>query len=276
MATEPDPAPTVLLSYGHESGRSGVPWCAAGYRSAPAGRELAAAVDEALHQHDGPVCVVPMTLGRDPGLVGDSARAARWAAGQVPEGRVALCESFGTADHLIGWLRASAVRAATHDGHRRALLITAPASNPFDDAELFRIAHLVRRYGGHRWVEVAFAGGDPDIDEGIRRCRTLGAERIRLVPAGFAPAGPGDVLADPHTEDGGPLLTPAAIRGVVSARVAAATARLARADNGIASGLDAEHGHGYAHAHGPPGPDGGPHIHHGRPHIHHGWSPSHH
>jgi hypothetical protein len=235
---------------------------------------LAAAVDEALHLRDGPVCVVPMTLGRDPGLIGESARAARWAAGRGPEGRVALSEPFGTADHLIGWLRAAAVLAATHDGHRQALLITAPVASPFDDAELFRIAHLVCRYGGHRWVEVAFAGGEPDIDEGIRRCRTLGAERIILIPAGFAPAGPDEVLADPHTEDGGPLLTPAAIRAVAAARVAAAMARLARADNGIASGLDADHGHGFAHAHGPPDQGGGgPHIHHGHPHMHHGGHP---
>ena len=89
--TAPQPA-VVVLAGGHESdgGRdlaglvtpSGAP---AGrgpvvHAAAAAGRPLAEAVRSALAAGDGPVCVVPMTLGRDPKLVADTARALRWLA----------------------------------------------------------------------------------------------------------------------------------------------------------------------------------------------------
>jgi len=59
---------------------------------------------------------------------------------------------------------------------------------------------------------------------------------------------------------GGPLLTLSAAAGVLRARVNAALHRLGHGDDGIAAGLDAEHGHGHTHSHGAgnsPGSTGG-------------------
>ncbi|MEU4118544.1 cobalamin biosynthesis protein CbiX [Kitasatospora sp. NPDC028055] len=288
--TAPQPA-TVVLAGGHESdggrdlaalvghgqGHSGQGHPAHGYAvhgyavhaAAAAGRPLAEAVRSALAAGDGPVCVVPMTLGRDPKLIADTARALRWLAAGEGRGRLALTPPFGAAEHLIGWLRAAA--GAADDGD--AVLVTAPAAGPFEDAELFRIARLVRQYGRHHRVEVAFTGGDPDPAEGVERCRLLGAARVTAVPASFGPAlpvGPIPALTGEDVRDGGPLLRPSAIAGVVAARTAAALHLLGHGEDGILAGLDAEHGHGYAHSHGPGGPhhDHGHHDHGHHPHPH--------
>ncbi|MFJ9445387.1 sirohydrochlorin chelatase [Kitasatospora sp. NPDC101235] len=246
--TQPQAA-AVVLAGGHESdgGRDLAALVAREptVRAAvPAGRPLTEAVRSALAAAgDGPVCVVPMTLGRDPELVADTARALRWLAAGEAHGRLALTAPFGAADHLIGWLRAAARTAP--DG---AVLVTAPAAGPFEDAELFRIARLARQYGRHRWVEVAFEGGDPDPAEGTERCRLLGAREVTAVPASFGPA---LRTALPGVRDGGPLLRPSAVAGVVAARTAAALHLLGHGEDGILAGLDAEHGHGYTHSHGP-------------------------
>ncbi|MGW4808908.1 cobalamin biosynthesis protein CbiX [Kitasatospora sp. NPDC004272] len=221
---------------------------AAVHAVAPAGRPLAEAVRSALAAAgDRPVCVVPMTLGRDPRLVADAARALRWLAAGEGAGRLALAAPFAAAEHLTGWLRAAAGTApgapAAPDG---AVLVTAPAAGPFEDAELFRIARLARQFGRHRWVEVAFDGGDPDPAEGAARCRLLGARTVTAVPASFGPALRTPV---PGVRDGGPLLHPSAVTGVVAARTVAALHLLGHGEDGIAAGLDAEHGHGHAHSH---------------------------
>ncbi|GAA1935495.1 sirohydrochlorin chelatase [Kitasatospora viridis] len=260
-------AATLVLVGGHESGRAAAlrPQVEAGraFRAVGVGRELARAVTEALAHADRPVCVLPMTLGRDPRLVAETARALRWLTGPATHGRVALAEPFGAAVHLVGWLRAAAGRIAGDDRTEATVLVTAPAGGPFDDAELFRIARLVRQHGTHRSVEVAFHGGDPGIAEGVDRCRRLGARRVVMLPAGFGPAAPEPV---PGAEDGGPLLAPPALGEVLLARTQAALHRLRHGEDGIAAGLDAEHGHGYPHSHPDPDTDGThPHPH---PHVH--------
>lgn len=238
---------TVVLAGGHEGG------AAAGAVSS--GRPLTGAVREALAASPDPVCVVPMTLGRDPGLIADCARALRWLGREEGRGRLALAPPFATADHLTAWLRTAALRAIREAPDTSAVLVTAPAAGPFEDADLFRVARLVRQHGHHRWVEVAFDGGDPDLAEGVERCRRLGADQVGLIRAAFTAADgvPDGVL------DTGPLLSEAAIAQVVRARVQEALHRLAHGQDGIAEGLDAEHGHGYAHAHGPGGDHGQTH-----------------
>ncbi|MCJ0869530.1 sirohydrochlorin chelatase [Streptomyces sp. AP-93] len=246
-------AASVILAGGHEGG------AAAG--AVHPGRPLAEAVRAALAASPEPVCVVPMTLGRDPGLIADCARSLRWLSREEGPGRLALAPPFATVDHLTAWLRTAALKAVREAPDTSAVLVTAPAAGPFEDADLFRVARLVRQYGHHRWVEVAFDGGDPDLAEGAERCRLLGAGHIGLVRAAFAPpAGlPAGVL------DTGPLLSDAAIAQVVRARAQEALHRLAHGQDGVAEGLDAEHGHGYAHSHGP----GGDHVHvHDHEHDH--------
>lgn len=190
-----------------------------------------------------------MTLGRDPRLVAESAKALRWAgAASGHPHRVVLTAAFATADHLIGWLRGAALRFE-HADEVRGLLIAAPTGGPFDDAELFRIARLVRQYGRHQLVEVALVGSDPDVMLGIERLARLGADRVGLLSAGFGRiCWESDDNAAP-VDDAGPLLGAAMIAQVVQARVSAALDGLARGQDGVVAGLHAEHGHGYAHSH---------------------------
>jgi sirohydrochlorin cobaltochelatase len=208
-------------------------------RVTAAGRPLAAAIGQTAGTQGfrGPVVVVPMTLGRDPRLVSDTARTVRWVARNRPARTVALAEPFGTPDHLVSWLRA-ACRKHPDD---EAILITAAAADPFDDAELHRIAALVRVFGPHRLVEVALlTPGGNGLQEGLERCRRLGADRVATVPAGFGTP----------TGATAPLLAPIAVASVISARVAKACRRLAeRGEDGVDAALAADHHHGFAHAH---------------------------
>ena len=262
---------TVVLVGGHESTRGAdlACWDGVGDITVPAGAPLTEAVAQALVDGELPVCVVPMTLGRDRTLVAESARALAWLEGRGGRGRTVLSEPFATQEHLVGWLRAAAASAAEVPG--TAVLVTAPAADPFADAELFRVARLVRQYGHHRWVEVAFTGGDPDVPQGVDRCHRLGAQRVLRVSAGLgsAPALP-DAL---DLVDRGPLLSTAAVEAVLATRCAEALHRLAHGDDGIAAGLDAEHGHGFAHSHGP-GEHGHGHAH--GPGHEHPHAPDHH
>ncbi|MEZ0088993.1 sirohydrochlorin chelatase [Streptacidiphilus sp. EB129] len=232
----------VVLVGGHESadGRNLRAWADEG-RAVAAGQPLVRAVEEAL-AGPGPVCVVPMSLGRDPHLLADTARTLAWLARSVPPGRIALADPFGTTEHLIGYLRAAAVRNSAADS--TALLLTGPAADRDADAELFRIARLVYQYGRHRWVEVAFDGGDPEPGQGVDRCRRLGARRVVAVPATFAPA------AVPGAEDGGPLLSGPAVAGVIRARTRDALHRLGHGTDGIADALH-RYGDAHGHTHGP-------------------------
>ena len=227
----------VVLAGGHEGGADVAvePSRERGplLRAASAHRELRQAVRHALDMTDHPVCVVPMTLGRDPGLVTDTARTLMSVTCGAAAGRVVLADPFGSATLLTGWLRVAVARAVEpFDARDLAVVLTARAANRFDDAELCRIAHLVKVRTGLPWVEVAFRGGDPGPDEVQDRCETLGARRIAVVCADFGSADLGFGCAD-----SGPLLSPTTVSGVLAARVAAAMLKLGRGDDGIAHGL---------------------------------------
>ncbi|MFB7559706.1 sirohydrochlorin chelatase [Streptomyces brevispora] len=243
-----------------------------GVNVVPSGRELFRSVSAHLRRGEGTV-VVPMTLGRDPELVADTARTLRAVPGGERAATV-LAEPFGTAQHLVGWLRAAAGRVP----ETSALLVTAPTGDPFEDAELYRIAALVRRYGRHDLVEVAFTGGDPDPAEGVRRCRLLGAERVTLLPAGFAPPEAPEVSGAVRlpVDVAGPLVPASALRRVLAERVSDARRRWReRGDDGIATGLTAAENHGHSHTHPPgEGHDHGHGHHHGPGHTHMHQHPS--
>ncbi|MFJ4823027.1 cobalamin biosynthesis protein CbiX [Streptomyces bacillaris] len=226
------------------------------------GRELIRAL-AGLRRSGERACVVPMTLGRDPELVADTARTLR----ALPSAQVfgaLLAEPFGTDRHLIAWLRAAANRVP----EASALLVTAPSGGLFEDAELYRIARLVRGHGAHRLVEVAFTGGDPDPAEGVRRCGLLGAPEVALLTAGFAPVEPPDVPGVTAVS-AGPTVSRAALARVLAERVADARQRWSVGrDDGIAGGLTAADDHGHNHTH-PPG-EGHDHHHSHPPGADHG------
>jgi hypothetical protein len=246
----------------------------------PAGRVLHNTVSALLASGDAPVAVLPMTFGRNPTMVADVAKTLKWLSTGDGAGRVVLCDDFGAIDHLIAWLR----KAATETAKRRpeaALVITARSSNPFDDAELYRVAHLVRTHGAGLAVEVACVEEDAEVGEAVRRARLLGAEESVVVPAGFArtstaPWGSGELLRATFY---GPLMSEQAILQVVRQRLAAAQHSLSHGHDGIETGLLADHGHGYAHSHAFEESQGGhphPHPHpHPHSHPHGGGDPSH-
>ncbi|MGW4805491.1 cobalamin biosynthesis protein CbiX, partial [Kitasatospora sp. NPDC004272] len=213
----------VLAVCGYESGHGSALRHLAGPDTTvvTSGRELYRALAARPARQD--TAVVPMTLGRDPELVADTARTVRALPPEAHRadpsaGVLAVADPFGDAGHLTGWLRAAA--ATVPDA--AALLLTAPGGDPYQDAELYRVAHLVRRYGRHRLVECALTGGDPDPAEAVRRCALLGARQVAVLPASFLPPAGPDAPAGTTVLDAGPLLGPAATAAVLSARAAAA------------------------------------------------------
>lgn len=266
------PAPSVqtILVGGHESADGAdlvrLESVADGYRVARPGRHFHNIVSEALSAGR-TVVVVPMTFGRNPTMVADAAKTLKWLGAKHP-GRLALSNSFGSIDHLTARLRTAAntVRADDPDA---AIVAVARRSNPFDEAELHRVAYLVSTHGAADEVFPAIADDAVAVAPVIARLRRLGIERVALVPAGFAATL--DLSALPPSEEvvrfAGPLMTDTAIARIVRDRVSAALAGLAEGSDGIDAGLDADHGHGYAHSHA--FEDGGsPHTHGGHPHPH--------
>jgi len=257
---------SVILVTGHETSgstelteleRAGM--AGAKVTVARPGRELNSAIEGAWNvtDRDRPVVVLPMTVGRDPRLISDTARTVRWAMRDRP-GQIALAPPFGTADHLVGWLRGACRRSSPVE---RSVLIAARPADPFDDAELYRIAALVRIQSGLKLVEVGIESAEGSLDDALSRCRMLGADRVTIIPAGLF-GRPG------QTES---LLAPAAIRQVVTDRVAAALHLLAEhGESGVSAALESDHAHGFAHSHGEH--DGASHSHgagQSHPHQHH-------
>jgi len=229
-----------------------------GARAVTAGRGLETAVQNALDSGER-VVVVPMTFGLDPGMVADAAKTLRWLA-RGRAGDVALAAPFGTPDHLTSWLRTAANRAA-RTGDAPALLVVAPHSNAFDEAELHRVAYLVGTNGAHIEVAVAIADDPDDVTAAAARLRLLGVDHVVAVPSGFAPA-----VTAPGVESAGPLMSDASVLRVIRTRQRDALVLADAGDNGIAAGLMADHGHGYAHSHAFEG-EGHSHT-HAHPHDH--------
>jgi sirohydrochlorin cobaltochelatase len=229
--------------------------------SARPGRGFHTMVADALAAGE-TVVVVPMTFGRNPTMVADTAKTLSWLAADRP-GRLALAAPFGQLDHLTAWLRTAANRVRSRDAEAALLIVAAP-SNPFDEAEVHRVAYLVATHGALDEVGAGIAADSAGLAGAVDRLRRLGAEHVVMVPAGFAARLP---AAD--AEDGGPLMSDAAVARVVGTRVRDALAALDDGHDGIGEGLMADHGHGYAHSHAFDESGGAAHSH---GHGHHGHS----
>lgn len=261
-------ADTLVLVGGHESSFGSALPALPGHLghvvASPAGRPLHQAVTHLLDSNAGRVVVVPMTFGRDPRMVADVAKTLSWLSADA-RGRLALAQPFGTIDHLTAWLRRAATQIRS-SSPEAAVAITANMANPFDDAELYRIAHLVRTFGAGNEVDVALVEPDGSMPA-IDRFERLGFSDIVLVPAGFqrhSGAAPTDDSTARVTFYG-PIMSETAMAQVVLQRHEAALHSLTHGETGIAAGLSADHGHGYAHSHGLDG-----HTHdHERPTEHH-------
>ncbi|MBC9734752.1 hypothetical protein [Nocardioides marmotae] len=204
-------------------------------------------VRAALADGEGPVAVVPMTWGRDPVLVADTAKTLRWLSAGPAAGRLALCDPFGKPDHLVTVVRAAA-REWAGRRPRAAMLLAAEAANPFDDAELHRLAHLVHTHGAGQEVGVGLLEQDGDLARAVDRMRRLGHDEVVVVPAGFADACPEAEDLDGVTFHG-PLLSGRAAARTTVERIVGGIHRLGHGEDGIEPALQADHGHGYAHSH---------------------------
>ncbi|GGO80525.1 sirohydrochlorin chelatase [Nonomuraea cavernae] len=230
----------VLLAAGHESlgGQSLRDLAGPGTEAHAAGRDLAAAVRDHAR-----AVVVPMTLGRDPGLSATAAQTLAWAARDRTPGDLLLAPPLGSPEHLVGWLKAAIGRDLRAGPPPQAVVLSAPSAGPEQDAELFKVAYLVGRGLPVRWVEVALTGGRPDMTESLARCHLLGAVDVLLVPASFVPA---PVLDGVRT--GGPLLGPAGLAALIRDRVATAERRWRLdGDDGLSGERSAHHHHDHHH-----------------------------
>lgn len=278
-------AERIVLVGGHESSDgTGLqrlvdvdhPWLTA----AP-GRSLASAVETALAAGQG-VTVVPMTFGLDPTLIAETAKTLRWirergGAGVGGGVGITLAQPFGTTDHLIAHLRGAAVRLQ-RVAAGAALVITAAHSDNFNDAEVHRVAHLVRVESATPEVAVALQRPCHDpLPEVAERLRRLGYARSGVIAAGFNEITellPTDHHStDHHSTDQhsmipcGRLMTTGAIQRIVAERVAVAQHAAQHGHDGIDPALNADHDHGYAHSHNDAGTEHG-HT-HSHAHSHH-------
>lgn len=268
----------MVLVGGHESGNgadlSFATELVPGALVTPAGRPLHNALTQLRKRKSSgaepaPIVVLPMTFGRNPTLVADTAKTLKWLDAQSGPAapRLALADGFGTPDHLTAWLRTAAVDVRRR-APRAAVLLVADAANPFDDAELYRIAHLVRVHGAGNPVEAAAVEDTDALLEAVRRLRLLGSEETVVVPAGFrrtaavhgeaVPFGEGELAG---TAFYGALLSEHAVLRVIRERVRDALHALGHGRTGIEEGLQADHGHGYAHSHAFDAANGHTHSH---------------
>lgn len=250
----------MVLVGGHESGNGAdlafVPDLMPGVHISPAGRPLHNLLTQLLARSgegSRPVVVLPMTFGRNPTLVADTAKTLRWlgTGGSAP--RLALSDPFGTADHLTAWLRTAAIEVRRRDPEA-AMLVTADAANPFDDADLHRISHLVRTHGAGIPVETAAVGSIEELRDAVQRLRLLGSTHTFVVPAGFRRTA--TVCMTPFGTRGfsgvefyGALLSEQAVLRVINERIRDTLHALSHGRTGVEAGLQADHGHGYAHSH---------------------------
>lgn len=244
-------AERVVLVGGHESsqaaGLARFRDAAADWVTTPAGRPLASTVESALAAGQS-VTVVPMTFGRDPVLIADTAKTLRWIRDRQG-GQILLTAPFGGTDHLIAHLRAAVIRLQ-RVSPGAALVIAANASDNFNDAELHRVAHLVRAESSAPEVTVALLRpGRDTLRDTADRLRRLGYEHSGVVPAGLH-----ESMHPPQTDGHsmiwcGPLMRDNAVARIIAERVAGAHHAWAHGHDGIDPALDADHDHGYAHSH---------------------------
>ncbi|MFT0762624.1 hypothetical protein [Scrofimicrobium sp. R131] len=267
----------VLLVGGHESdnGADLVPIAQAfqeemagqGYlvmATAP-GRFLHVRAERLLDQCER-VVVVPMTYGRNPNMVADAAKTLKWLARKAPD-RLALSEPFSDVGLLGAWLRTTANEVAKANPDA-VLLVAAPVSNPFDEAELHRVVYLVKTHGGLE-VAVPVIGQVEEINRVADEQALLGRPKSALVFAGFTADAP-EGLAE-GIIFAGPLMAQGGISRILKGRVEEALHLLSHGESGIESGLMADHDHGYAHSHAFEESQGHEHPHshtHSHPHTH--------
>lgn len=211
------------------------------------------------HEH---IILVPACTSRDLTAITQAAQALRWLKERNPDRTLVLAEPFSGDTYAIARMRH---HIRTLAGDVDALLFVSATVDPFADAELLRRVRLARQFSEDVEVEVAFDNvasapslAWPTPPTAIERLNKLGLETIQTVRA--------DLFEDPTGEQL-PLFKETALKAAVVASEEKARHRAAHGDDGIAAGLLADHGAGFAHSHGDEDHD---HDHgHGHHHHHH-------
>lgn len=200
-------------------------------------RSLAVYVEQAREQ-DAALVVVPAGTGRDLTSVTQAAQALQWA--QRSGVRVVLGPSLIDGTRAIAELRRHLRAAVRGSTPADSVLFLARTVDPFADAELLRRVRLARQYSEDLEVEVAFEGSWPAPDTARDRLRRLGAQSITEVRADLATG-----------TDAAPLFRPSSL-ATAAHRASHEALHLLEdhGDDGIAAGLLADHGTGFAHSHG--------------------------
>lgn len=218
------------------------------------------------------IVLVPACTSRDLTAITQAAQALQWLKDRSPERTLILAEPLSGDTYAIARMRHH-IRSLAHKAD--ALLFIATTVDPFADAELLRRVRLARQFSEDVEVEVAFddVAGAPSLawptpQAALSRLAKLGLENVATVRA--------DLYCDPAGEQQA-LFKETALRAAVVASNDKALHRAAHGDDGIAAGLLADHGAGFAHSHGEDDHDHG-HAHgHGHSHAHgHGHSHHHH
>jgi len=150
-----------------------------------AGLALAA---ESVHG-DGALVVLPLFLGAGDHYKSDTPDAMRRCAQRYPRLAFRYAAPLGPHSRLIDLLRLRVEQAltATPDAapaQESAVLVVGRGSLEEDsNSEIARAAYLLWSGAGWRTVEYAFqAVKHPTVEEGVARCRRLGARQIVVAP----------------------------------------------------------------------------------------------
>ena len=214
------------------------------------------------------VVVVPASTGRDLTAITQVAQALTWlkSSGSAPQ--LLLAAPIFNDTYTIAYLR-KRIRAASQRGSD-AIAFVAQAVDPFADAELFRRVRLAEQYSEIIQVALCFdaelptkADVFPTVEQSMLRLEKLGATRVELARADLG-----------MWEDGVQRFDLCGARALHTAiHLSAHNAQHAaeHGDDGLAAGLLADHGAGFAHSHGDDDGHAHPHSHshsHTHPHSH--------
>lgn len=203
--------------------------------------------------------LVPACTGRDLTSITQAAQALQWLKQHSPDRTLLLADPLSNATYAIARMRHH-IRALAREAE--AIVFVSATVDPFADAELFRRVRLACQFSEDIAVEVAFddAAHAPNIAwpkpaEVEKKLHKLGKDNICYVRA--------DLYKDPEGHHMG-LFKETALRAAAGASAEKARHKAAHGDDGIGTGLLADHGAGFAHSHG------NDHEHsHGHSHRHH-------
>jgi len=143
---------------------------------------LLAAAAELVRGGAREIVVVPLMLLAARHTKNDVPALVARARRAHPAVRFRDARHLGTHPTVLGLLRERLAAAGAGTG-TTVLLVGRGSSDPAANADVFKLGRLLHEGSRHDGVEVCFAGiTGPGIDEGLERCRRLGARRILVLP----------------------------------------------------------------------------------------------